>query len=212
MKILALEFSSLIRSVAVFEEHKELASCRTESRDEGPFSLIESALKAAGCSQGDIDCIAIGRGPGSYTGIRSAIAIAQGWQLASGVKLCGVSSVEAIARQAHVVATDNSFAVLIDAQRGEFYCAQYETAEGLVREVSPLRIVSGAAVEEMCDAGVSLIGPHPRVAELGGVPVWPDAKDIAETANENRDFAAGETIEPIYLREVAFVKSKPVKF
>ena len=48
----------------------------------------------------EIECIVVGLGPGSYTGIRGAIALAQGWQLASGVKLLGVSSVEGIAAQA----------------------------------------------------------------------------------------------------------------
>ena len=62
--------------------------------------MIESALRQAGLEREEIECIAVGLGPGSYTGIRAAIALAQGWQLARGVKLLGVSSAECLATQA----------------------------------------------------------------------------------------------------------------
>ncbi len=211
MKILSLEFSSTRRSVAVFDGEKVSASRWTDEREEGPFSLIEEALTEANCARGDIECLAIGSGPGSYTGIRSAIAIAQGWQLAAGVKLCGVSSVHAIARQAKATGLSGGFAVLIDAQRGEFYCAQYDAGEETLRELSPLRIVKPATVDDLQAAGISLIGPDPRVVGYGGSVVWPDAAAVAELAAACLEFVAGEKLEPIYLREIAFVKAKPLK-
>src|SRR4051812_20555157 len=97
MKILALEFSSSQRSVAVVqpgEFHEALGSHE-------PFAMIDEALRGAKLEREQIDCIAVGIGPGSYTGIRSAISIAQGWQLARPIKLLGVSSADAIAAQAH---------------------------------------------------------------------------------------------------------------
>jgi len=97
MKILALEFSSSQRSVAVVqpgEFHEAVGSNE-------PFAMIEDALREAKCEREQIDCIAVGIGPGSYTGIRSAISIAQGWQLARSIKILGISSTECLAAQAH---------------------------------------------------------------------------------------------------------------
>jgi len=64
--------------------------------------------------------IAVGLGPGSYTGVRAAIALAQGWQLAREIKLLGVSSVEAIAVQAQAEKIFGRVNVVMDAQRNEF--------------------------------------------------------------------------------------------
>jgi len=64
--------------------------------------------------------LAVGLGPGSYTGIRVALSIAQGWQLAGGVKLLGLSSVECVAAQAQAEKISGRVNVLIDAQRNDF--------------------------------------------------------------------------------------------
>ncbi len=60
-----------------------------------------------------------GWGRVSYAGIRVALAIAQGWQLATGVKLLGVGSVECVAAQAQLEKLFGRVNVVIDAQRGE---------------------------------------------------------------------------------------------
>ena len=101
MKILALEFSSEQRSVAVVEDGRVLGEAREKTgKHTQAFALIEAALKEAQLEREQIDGIAVGIGPGSYMGTRIAIAIAQGWQLARGVKTAGISSAEAFAREA----------------------------------------------------------------------------------------------------------------
>ena len=62
--------------------------------------LIEQALQQAQIGREEIQRLGIGIGPGSYTGIRSAIAVAQGWQLARDTELCAVSSAETLAATA----------------------------------------------------------------------------------------------------------------
>ena len=100
MKILALEFSSEQRSVAIVEDGKVLGEARENTgRHTRAFALIEQALAEAKTEREQIDCIAVGLGPGSYMGTRIAIAIAQGWQLARDVKTTGVNSAEALTRQ-----------------------------------------------------------------------------------------------------------------
>ena len=66
------------------------------------LAMVAAALREAGLEREQIECLAIGLGPGSYAGVRAAISLAQGWQLALGVKLLGVRSVEAVAAQAHM--------------------------------------------------------------------------------------------------------------
>src|SRR5687768_8901395 len=95
MKILALEFSSERRSVAVVENGDVLGEAHEQGgKHTRAFELIERALAAARLEREQIECVAVGLGPGSYMGIRIAIAIAQGWQLARGVKTAGVKSAE----------------------------------------------------------------------------------------------------------------------
>src|ERR1043165_2902603 len=94
MKILAIEFSSSQRSVAVLDGTEVRgAAMETATRETHAFQFISRALADAGWDRKEIECIAVGLGPGSYTGIRSAIAIAQGWQFASGdkVKVLGIN-------------------------------------------------------------------------------------------------------------------------
>src|SRR5437667_6781745 len=97
MKILALEFSSSHRSVAVLERSGDDllihgAAHEVGGRDTKAFAMIEKAL--AGIPRDSIDRVCVGIGPGSYTGIRVAISVAQGWQLARDVKVLGISSAE----------------------------------------------------------------------------------------------------------------------
>jgi tRNA A37 threonylcarbamoyladenosine modification protein TsaB len=96
MKILAVEFS--VVDAAGSKPTVLGAVCERGGRR--AIELVEQVLEKAHCEREAIDCLAIGLGPGSYTGIRGAIALAQGWQLGREVKLLGISSAECIATQA----------------------------------------------------------------------------------------------------------------
>src|SRR5882672_5700400 len=144
MTILALEFSSEQRSVALARDGIVLSEAieRSGGRTTNAFGLIEKALAQAKILREEIEVIAVGLGPGSYTGIRGAIALAQGWQLARGIKLLGVSSAEVLAAQAQAEKFFGRVNVVIDAQRGEFYLATWEISESRREEISQLKIVS----------------------------------------------------------------------
>jgi tRNA threonylcarbamoyladenosine biosynthesis protein TsaB len=93
MRTLGLEFSSEHRSAAVWVPATPAAPARsgfaaqTVGRSTRAFTLIEEALDKAGITRDEIERIAIGLGPGSATGIRTAISIAQGWQVGAPVSL-----------------------------------------------------------------------------------------------------------------------------
>jgi tRNA threonylcarbamoyl adenosine modification protein YeaZ len=208
MKILALEFSSSERSVAVLAEGGLcVTAMETGGRAVRAFDLIERALAEARLERGQIDCIAVGIGPGSYTGIRAAIALAQGWQLALGVKLLGVSSVEALALAAQKRGWFGAVNIAIDAQRNEFYLARHQISAQERRELAPLRLVSRNEVAEHLNADELLIGPGMDKVFPGARTLCPDAASVGMLASGRTDFVPGEKLVPIYLRETGFVKA-----
>ena len=218
MTILALEFSSGQRSVAVVRRRAGEASfAASEVVETGAgrtraFGMIEDALREAGLEREQIEVIAVGLGPGSYTGIRVALSVAQGWQLASrtgGMKLLGVSSTECVAAQAQAEKISGRVNVVIDAQRKEFYLATYEISADGWREIEPLRIVTRAEVESRAGANELLIGPEVTRWFPKGRMVFPRAAMLGQLALNRNDFAAGDKLEPIYLRETNFVKALP---
>jgi tRNA threonylcarbamoyladenosine biosynthesis protein TsaB len=205
MTILALEFSSARRSVALARDGAVLAEAveQTGARGTHAFALLEKVLADAKISRGEVEVVAVGLGPGSYTGIRGAIAVAQGWQLATGVKLLGVSSVESLAAQAQAKKIFGRVNLAIDAQRGEFYLATWEISGPQRQELSPLVIVPAAEIAARLAAGEICAGPEMERA------LFPSAATVARLAAGRTDFLPGEILEPIYLRETSFVKAPP---
>jgi tRNA threonylcarbamoyl adenosine modification protein YeaZ len=153
--------------------------------------------------------VAIGLGPGSYAGIRSAIAVAQGWQLATNLRLLGLSSVDALAHQAQTAGRQGRVHLIIDAQRDEFYAATYLVQPDSVQIESPLRLISAADADALVQKGGAmgdseLVKRWPQLHLL-----LPDAAAIGQLAAARTDFVPGDTLQPIYLRETNFVKAPP---
>lgn len=235
MTILALEFSSPQRSVAVLSAGgpaKAAEVIEAGGRGTNAFGMIEQALAGVKIGREQIDVIAVGLGPGSYTGIRAAISLAQGWQLAftepeqdnssqtmasarrrlaCGIKSLGVSSAEVIVAQARAEKILGRVNVVIDAQRNEFYLATYEITPDGWRETAPLKIVPLAEVQSRAGADGILIGPEVTRWFPGGRLVFPRAAVLAELASQRNDFTPGERLEPIYLRETNYAKASLLK-
>ncbi len=208
MKTLALEFSSAQRSVAlVVDGQVRGREQETGTRESRALSMIEAALSAAGLERETVDCLAVGLGPGSYNGIRSAIALAQGWQWARGTKTLGISSVESLAAQARMEKIHGQVNILIDAQRNEFYLARYEISASSRREVTPLRLAGREEVLALVRAGETILGPDVTSEWSTARLLFPDAAMVGQLASRRSDFVPGEQLEPIYLRETRFVKA-----
>ena len=208
MKILALEFSSRERSVAVLAEGGLcVTAMETGGRDVHALELIGRALAEARLEREQIECLVVGLGPGSYTGIRAAIAVAQGWQLALPVKLLGIGSAECLAAQAQEWGWFGAVNIAIDAQRNEFYLARYEIGPDKRQEIAPLKLASFHDVAVHLKAGEIVTGPDADKLLAGGRALYPSAVTVALLATGRTDFVAGEKLEPVYLRETSFVKA-----
>jgi len=213
MKILALEFSSAERSVAALEVSSmtegKMLGVATESggRETKALGMMESALNQAGLRREEIECLVVGLGPGSYTGIRIAISIAQGWQLARNVKLLGISTVDCIAEMARDAGVFGPFAVAIDAHRGEFYLGDFAAALNHVTIEAGLHIVSAEEINGRLANGERVVGPGLTQFFPEAVDLYPSADALGLLAKDRSDFVSGEELEPIYLRETNFVKA-----
>jgi len=203
MTILALEFSSPRRSAALVRDGQLLGEAvePMSGRGTNAFGLITKLLAETGVQREEIETMAVGMGPGSYTGIRAAIAVVQGWQLACGTKLMGISSVESLAAQAQVEKVFGRVNLVIDAQRGEFYLSTWEITAAARREIAPLKIVPAAEVTGLKAANEICAGPE--MERL----LYPSAAMVAALAVGRSEFLAGDRLEPIYLRETSFVKA-----
>jgi tRNA threonylcarbamoyl adenosine modification protein YeaZ len=215
MKILAIEFSSPQRSVAVVQERTDggpLAlgeAIETGARSTNTLGSVEEALRQAQLDRTQIDCLAIGLGPGSYNGIRMAIALAQGWQLARPVKLLGIGTAECLAAEAQAAGIHGRVQVVIDAQRGEFYLAGYDLSAQTSQEVEPLRLATLTEVQACHQAGGIIIGPEVTKWFPGSRVLSPRAATLGHLARSRTDFVPGEKLVPIYLRATQFVKAPP---
>lgn len=211
MKILAFDFSSAQRSVAVACDGRHVREVieTAKGNSMAPFTMIETALADANVTRHDIQRIVVGLGPGSYTGIRAGIAMAQGWQLAREVELLGISSAEATAVQAHEEGLRGTVTVVIDAQRGEFYLAAWELSDAGLRELEPLHIAGADEANAQAASGRIMVGPEVIRWFANGRTIFPRAAILAKLAMTRPGSAIGGELEPIYLRETTFVKAPP---
>ena len=214
MKILAIEFSSTQRSVAVLNRTSATALLVSEVIETGErltpaFGLIEQALQQAQLEREQIELLALGIGPGSYTGIRAAIALAQGWHLARKTKVVPISSALCLATQARQEKLSGKIHVVIDAQRGEFYHSAYEIGNDRVQEVAPLRLAAGREIEALEASGEPMVG-GPELSRFRNARLlFPRASGVARLASQGAEAVDPERIEPVYLREPSFVKAPP---
>jgi tRNA threonylcarbamoyl adenosine modification protein YeaZ len=212
MKILALEFSPPERSVAVIDG--EVRSFVGEpNQGSAAFSSISRALDEAQLKPPDIECIAVGLGPGSYAGIRTAISIAQGWQLARGVKLLGVNSAEAIACRAQRAGLFGVVNLVFDAQRDEVYSIRYDIDPNNTRLLGDFELLTLAQEVLRVDAGEIFIKADNGPWQAGKhQSLFADAREVGLLAARSQNFRSGCQLEPIYLRKAEFVKAPPARF
>ena len=124
MKILAVETSTEYCSVALWRDGAVSERCELvgQKHSEVLMAMLDGLLADAGIRIKQVDGIAFGKGPGSFTGVRIACGVAQGLALGAGVNVVGVCTLQALAEAS---GKDKVIAVL-DARMGELYLAAYE--------------------------------------------------------------------------------------
>ncbi len=145
-----------------------------EARDDPPVGerpghatrllpLAADLLARAGIGWGELERIAVGVGPGTFTGLRVGLATAHGLAQSRGVPLVGVSSLRALALGA--ASGERRVLAAIDARRGEIFLAGYQ---GGVQLLPPVPVAPAALGELLADRGWLPAGGDDRLASGGG--------------------------------------------
>jgi len=214
LKILALDTSTEYCSVAILREDECLADGVHAGQRHSQLLLpmIDSLLARAGLALADIDAIAYGEGPGSFTGLRIACGVAQGLALGIGCPVVGVGTLLALAAQANAPRA----ACCLDARMHEVYFAAYrrvgdawetEHAPGLYVPEAVPRLSEGEwtgcgngyaaypqALADACGGKLKTIFPE----------LWPHAREIASLAAAALGRGEGKPAEaalPLYIRD-----------
>ena len=183
----------------------------------------QDTLAAAGLKMADVDAVLVGRGPGSFTGVRIGIATAKGLACGAGVGLYGTSALDAMAQAAWLAGTRGRLAVVADAMRGEVYPGIYEldekgahrtfTAESVVKaDACVAELAARADAGELTLSGNGLLKYAEKFAAAGfGAnrctaqdAWWPTGEGLVRAAVEAGVFAEQNgdpaLVLPIYTR------------
>lgn len=184
------------------------------------MSMVASILSEASLSPSQLNAVAVGQGPGSFTGLRIGVGVAQGLAYGANCSMIGVSSLDALALQSHV---DGIILAGIDARMGEVYWCEYRKSNGKISRQCDLT-VSAAADIKLSGAAfkVSLVGNawpdchESMMKELSGIAQieesisHPSAEAVlllAETRFNTGGLISPIDFTPIYVRDDVAKKS-----
>ncbi len=138
MKILALESSATVASVALCEEERVLGEYTLNTgntHSETLLPMVESILRLANVPLSEIDLFATAAGPGSFTGVRIGAATLKGLAFGQGKPCIGVSSLEAMAY--NLPAASGLICPVMNARRGQVYTAIFRNENGVLARLLP---------------------------------------------------------------------------
>ncbi|MBW9261301.1 MAG: tRNA (adenosine(37)-N6)-threonylcarbamoyltransferase complex dimerization subunit type 1 TsaB [Candidatus Thiodiazotropha sp. (ex. Lucinisca nassula)] len=222
MKLLAIETATEACSAALLIDDQ--IALRYEIKPRGHSELIlgmmDALLSEADLSANQLDAMAFGRGPGSFTGVRIATGVIQGAAFAADLPVVPVSTLAALAQRAYREKGEPNLLTAFDARMGELYWAAYRIdSNEIVRLVMDEQVANAQQVHLPLDeewygvgSGWGVYGPElgERLgASLLGykADLYCSARDVATLAAA--DFEAGQAVPaeralPVYLRnEVA---------
>lgn len=222
MKILYIETSSKNCSVAISDDEKLL--CLTEEvsenykQSESLHTFVEWALEGAEISLKDIEAVSLGRGPGSYTGLRIGASSAKGFCYGLKIPLIAINSMESMIEP--FLGENYEFIIpLVDARRMEVYTAVYDGKTGQELSETEAKILDESSFQEFKDKKILFVGDGARKAkEILQLPnadfnedVYPSAQYLIRKTIEKLEKKGFEDIayfEPFYLKDFHGVKKK----
>jgi tRNA threonylcarbamoyladenosine biosynthesis protein TsaB len=220
LKILAIETSTEYCSVALWQDGmvSERSELVGQKHSELLLEMLDALLKDAGVTISQLDGIAFGKGPGSFTGVRIACGVAQGLAFGSNLNVVGVCTLQALAK----ACGHNKVIAALDARMGEIYLAVYEKQGeewNVVIEPCLCKIEHAPAIdgEGWFGAGSGFAVTNAALTarytgHLSGVDagVVPQASAVAQLAAI--EFANGKAVDaalalPLYLRDKVALKT-----
>jgi tRNA threonylcarbamoyladenosine biosynthesis protein TsaB len=212
--LLSLEASDLYCSAALHEEGNLIAAERV-SEPRMAASLLAPAVKKLledhKITFSQLRGVAIGSGPGSYTGLRITSSLAKGICSALGIPLLAVNTLSAMTEAVMHRHGFMFFCPALDARRNEVYFQVHETSGNVVVPVTNLVVEKNSFSEQLEQGHVLFFGSGARkIAEITGHPnavaedMQPDAAQVGKIGFEKwkaGEFESLEFFEPFYLKE-----------
>jgi tRNA threonylcarbamoyladenosine biosynthesis protein TsaB len=133
--------------VALLDGESVVAECRLSTRathSERLLATVDRLLGAAGWRLADLAVLAVGLGPGSFTGLRIGVSTMKSLAFATGRPLVGIPSLDALAWS--LPFASSVLCPIVDARKGEVYAAFYRTDRGRIERLSPYRALSPEAL------------------------------------------------------------------
>lgn len=227
VKILALDTATERCSVALLVGNTVYSRSEIAPRDHTKkvLPMVDEVLKEAGVTLQELDALAFGRGPGSFTGVRIGIGIAQGLAFGANLPMIGISTLAAMAQAAYRLQGMTHVASAIDARMEEVYWGRYVRQEdGSWQAAEAECVIAPALLAQTLTQDEQVWGKagtgwdaYPALADLPlqvqtSEVIYPDSQDIAYLAQF--ELAQGNTMSveqasPVYLRDTVAWKKLP---
>lgn len=222
MKILHIETSSKNCSVAISDGEKVLCICEEVSENykqsESLHTYIEWALEGAKLTLKDIEAVSLGKGPGSYTGLRIGASSAKGFCFGLQIPLIATNSLETMI-EPFLNKGYEIIIPLIDARRMEVYSAVFDGNSGEMISETEAKILDENSYQEYGDKKILFVGDGAKKAteilQLENAEfnetVYPSAKYLIKKAVDKynqKEFEDVAYFEPFYLKDFQGIKKK----
>lgn len=218
MNILALDSCSEMCSSALLcdGQYYEQHELTRRGHSDLVLGMMDNLFEQSGSVLTDVDVVAFGRGPGSFTGVRVGVSVAQGIAFARGIPVVPVSSLAAVAHKAAKTLDAEYIAVAMDARMGEIYCAQYHFDGKTVHLLTDERVCEPTAFKPFHQGKCVGVGTAwrvyetPLMANFAGVighvdaDCYPEARHIialAEMEIQSGKLLSADQALPVYLRD-----------
>lgn len=227
MNILAIETSSSACSVALTKNNQVTARHKVLPMQQAQLILpmIDEVLKEADITLNQLDAIAFGCGPGSFTGIRIATSTAQGLGYALNLPLIPVSSLAALAQTAFNAMGWTKLLVAIDARMQEVYWGKYIVNSAGLVELQGEEIISPPSrlpsLESFAEQGKTWVGVgsawqvfseqipfSPLEKDVDGIATAEAVLQLAMPRFQAQQWVRAEEALPVYLRDNVAAKAK----
>ena len=219
-RILAIETSSDACSVAISdgEVNYSFHELMPRQHTEALIGVIDDLLNSASLDIKDLDAVAVGCGPGSFTGIRLACSTAQGISISQNIRGIVVPSLDILASSINRIESAEKIVSIVDANMGRLYLAEYNYSGQLLKNSELTSITRNAFNPEKYDEETFFIGEGCRlildsIKEVSSLISFelPSALELlymAKDKHSRKDTVASEQILPLYLTEESnWVKS-----
>ena len=218
MKILAIETASDACSAALLIDNEIIDYFQIAPREHGRLilSMVDGLLNEADIKLQQLDALAFGRGPGSFTGVRMATGVIQGLAFATDLPVAPISTLAALAQQERNKASEKVVYAALDARMGEVYWCEYivvndvltSMCDEVVAAPGKIQVEQGRSAFGIGSGWKTYANELTQLVQANELVVLPDAlpraKEVAQlavNAVNNEQTVKAENALPVYLRD-----------